>query len=407
MSATAAEFSFAFPDEPPVLSAGRQLARLLAEGAAISRRSLNEALSTAFGGSDADARWSTGDGHAALELAQVIWLRDHCGLTAPSSGAEASRVFDKLEASLVPQHNRSQAQMMLQQFSTPPRLAWLAARACAINQGELLLEPSAGTGMLAVWAHLAGAGMALNEVDPLRRDCLATLFPKALVSDHDAELIDELLDPRLVPDAVLMNPPYSFGLERGADGRTGSRHLRAAFRGLAPGGRLVAILPEWFDAGQFACKLAAPHALRLNLAIERAFVRHGTSITTRLIVIDKVEADDQVDGLCPTAFRCSSPVAAWHLQAKPMPWRLETASGKRSTRSVPASPTCFSSTAATPKAAIVLLRPGPNAAKFRSCRSRSTGGLARAPGSSATSRCSRSIPATSSHFLAMASTNGW
>ena len=93
MSVTAAEFSFAFRDEQPVLSAGRQLARLLAEGAAISRRSLNDALDLAFGGTDADARWSTGDGHAALELAQVIWLRDHCGLTAASRGAEASSVL--------------------------------------------------------------------------------------------------------------------------------------------------------------------------------------------------------------------------------------------------------------------------------------------------------------------------
>ena len=291
MSMTAAEFSFAFPDEQPVLSVGRQLAQLLAASASISRRSLNEALDLAFGGSDADARWSTSNGHAALEFAQVIWLRDRCGLTASSSAAEASAVFDRLEASLVPQHNRSQTQIALQQFSTPPRFAWLAARACAINQGESLLEPSAGTGMLAVWAHLAGARLALNEVDPLRRDCLASLFPTAAATGHDAELIDELLDPQLIPDAVLMNPPYSFGLERGADGRTGSRHLRAAFRRLAPGGRLVAIMPEWFDAGRFARKLAAPNALRLNLAIERAFARHGTSITTRLIVIDKVEAD--------------------------------------------------------------------------------------------------------------------
>ena len=264
MSATAAEFTFACPDEPPVLSAARQLARMLAAGAAISRRSLNEALGTAFGGTDADARWSTSDGHEALELAQVIWLRDSCGLTTASSGTDASTVFDRLEASLVPQHNRSQLQLTLQQFSKPPRLAWLAARACAIIPSEVLLEPSAGTGMLAIWAHQAGARLALNEVAPPRRDCLASLFPTAAVSGHDAELIDELLDPRLIPSVVLMNPPYSFGLERGADGRTGSRHLRAAFRGLAPGGRLVAIMPEWFDAGRFAHKLAAPHALRLD-----------------------------------------------------------------------------------------------------------------------------------------------
>ena len=294
MFATAGEFSFAFPNELPVLSAGRRLAQILGADGAISRRSLNEALGATFGGTDADARWSTSDGHAALELAQAIWLRDHSGLTASSSAADAIAVFDGLEARLVPQHNRSQAQMALQQFSTPARLAWLAARACALQSDDLLLEPSAGTGMLAVWAHLAGPRLVLNELDPSRRDCLASLFPGAEISDHDGELIDELLDPRLVPGAVLMNPPYSIGLERGADGRTGSRHLRAAFRRLAPGGRLVAIMPEWFDAGLFARKLAPPHILRMNLVMERAFARHGTSIATRLVVFDKVAADTSV-----------------------------------------------------------------------------------------------------------------
>ena len=291
MFATAVEFSFAFPDETPVLSAGRRLAQILGADEAISRRSLNEALRATFGGTDADGQWSTSDGHAALELAQAIWLRDHGGLTASSSAADAIAVFDGLEARLVPQHNRSQAQMALQQFSTPPRLAWLAARACALRPDELLLEPSAGTGMLAVWAHLAGTSLALNELDASCRDYLASLFPSATLSRHDGELIDELLDPRLVPSAVLMNPPYSVGLERGADGRTGSRHLRAAFRRLAPGGRLVAIMPEWFDAARFGRKLAPPPVLRLNLTIERAFARHGTSIATRLVVFDKVEAD--------------------------------------------------------------------------------------------------------------------
>jgi predicted RNA methylase len=59
---------------------------------------------------------------------------------------------------------------------------------------ELVLEPSAGTGMLAVWAAKAGARLALNEISPLRRDCLSALFPAARVTGHDGELIDELLD---------------------------------------------------------------------------------------------------------------------------------------------------------------------------------------------------------------------
>jgi hypothetical protein len=89
------------------------------------------------------------------------------------------------------------------------------------------------------------------------------------------------------PSVVLMNPPYSHGIERGHDGRTGDRHLRSAWKRLLPGGRLVAVMPEWFELPKFLVGIAGPVSLRLNATIERGFVKQGTSITTRLVVLDK------------------------------------------------------------------------------------------------------------------------
>src|SRR3546814_2007941 len=54
--------------------------------------------------------------------------------------------------------------------SSDLRLAWMAAKASAISVNELVLEPSAGTGMLGVWAAKAAARLALNEISPLRRE---------------------------------------------------------------------------------------------------------------------------------------------------------------------------------------------------------------------------------------------
>ena len=144
--------------------------------------------------------------------------------------------------------------------------------------------------MLAIWAAKAGARLALNEISPLRRECLGAMFLGALVTGHDGELIDELLETNVAPSLVLMNPPYSHGIERGHDGRTGARHLRSAWKRLLPGGRLVAVMPEWFDLPRFLCGIAGPVALRLNAAIERGFVKQGTSISTRLLVLDKIDA---------------------------------------------------------------------------------------------------------------------
>lgn len=282
MSNLSPALAFPISPEPLVLSAARSLAARLDAGEVITRPILNTVLTEQFGGSDADARWSVRDAHAALELAQVLWLQNSPQLRLSSPPETARNVFDRLGAQLPSQTVRSEEQIELQQFATPPHLAWLAARACAFGPSEVALEPSAGTGMLAVWAEAAGARLALNEISPLRRECLTNLFPQATISGHDGELVDELLDPNLAPSVVLMNPPYSHGVERGADGRTGGRHLRSAWKRLTAGGRLVAVMPEWFDLHRFVSGAAAPIAVRLNARIERTFVRSGTSITTRL-----------------------------------------------------------------------------------------------------------------------------
>jgi hypothetical protein len=67
------------------------------------------------------------------------------------------------------QSYRSERQVDLQQFSTPLHLAWLAAHAARITDADTVLEPSAGTGMLAVHARQLGAQLILNERDPAAR----------------------------------------------------------------------------------------------------------------------------------------------------------------------------------------------------------------------------------------------
>ena len=278
-----------FGGPPLVLSVAHALAARFTRSEAITRPTLNGELSAYFGGSDAAGRWSAREAHAALELAQVAWLQDQPAIGLDASPLTAADFFGRLESLVPRQTARSDEQIELQQFATPPRLAWLAARACGIARGDLVLEPSAGAGMLAVWADKAGARLALNELSALRRDCLGHLFPAASITGHDAELIDDLMGKVPRPAVVLMNPPYSWSAERGHDGRTGARHLRSAWNRLAPGGRLTAIMPEWFDIGRFLRRMTGPAALRLDVAIERGFLAQGTSITTRLLVLDKVD----------------------------------------------------------------------------------------------------------------------
>lgn len=302
MSQVSPAFAFPEPAEPLALTCARSLAARLAASEIISRPVLNAEMCAHFGGSDAEGRWSVRDAHAALELAQVLFLQGSDGLSATMEPEGAERLFARLETQVPSQTTRSDEQIEWQQFATPPRIAWVAARACTLSAGELVLEPSAGTGMLGVWAAKSGARLALNEISPLRRECLAALFPDVAVTGYDGELIDELLGPDVAPSAVLMNPPYSHGLERGHDGRTGARHLRSAWNRLLPGGRLVAVMPEWFDLPKFLDGITGPVTLRLNAAIERGFVKQGTAITTRLLVLDKAEGGDSPIIAKPVSF---------------------------------------------------------------------------------------------------------
>ena len=282
------EFS---PSEVPAIAAARSLAADLAANVPITRIHLSETFTRLTGATDADNRWSLSDTHASVELAQLLYLQEAEALCAGGDHRLVFELFDQIEALTPIQYNRSEEQIRFQQFSTPLRLAWIAARAAKLTHSNLTLEPSAGTGMLAFWAKQHGSGLALNEIHVLRRDALHVLFPDVAVSMHDGELIDELLNPSILPDTVLINPPFSVGLERGQDGRTGARHMRSALSRLSLGGRAVAIMPEWFDVSDFLARCRFPLAVRLNVSMDRAFSRSGTSISTRLLVFDKAEDD--------------------------------------------------------------------------------------------------------------------
>ena len=116
-----------------------------------------------------------------------------------------------------------------------------------MSAGDLVLEPSAGTGMMAVFAHIAGARMMLNEYAELRAKMLEQSFGTNAVTRFDAATIHDRLDAGFVPSLVVMNPPFS--ATPGVEGRfksTTARHVRSALLRLAPEGRLVVITGEGF-----------------------------------------------------------------------------------------------------------------------------------------------------------------
>jgi hypothetical protein len=123
---------------------------------------------------------------------------------------------------------------------------------------------------------------------------------------YNAAHIDDHLDPAVQPTVVLMNPPFSAAVH--VDGRVADaafRHVASALSRLAEGGRLVAITganlspdnPAWRES---FIRLQERGRIVFSAAVSGSvYARHGTTIDTRLTVIDRVPADD------PTSFPAS------------------------------------------------------------------------------------------------------
>ncbi|MDU3045998.1 strawberry notch-like NTP hydrolase domain-containing protein, partial [Bradyrhizobium sp.] len=262
---------------------------------------LRAAMETAFGGTDASGAWDWKTGYDAVEAATVLFLRKF-GPAIRARAASPAAMLPLLAriASLLPTHTRrSEESETFQQFSTPIPLAFVASVAAAIRPDDVVLEPSAGTGLLAILAELAGGSLVLNELAEARAELLSRLFPAIAVTSFDAANIDDHLDTAIVPSVVLMNPPFSAiaNVDRRMAGAA-LCHMSSALARLAEGGRLVAITaascapdnPAWRDA---FIALQERGRVVFSAAIDGAvFAKHGTTVETCLTVIDKAPARD-------------------------------------------------------------------------------------------------------------------
>ncbi len=314
------------------LDAARALLPSLEAGRALDAAALRNAMTAAFDGSDADGAWSWKDAYEAAEATLVLFLQRYGRAMrrqaggSPDGPAAMLAMLRKIAALEPSQTRRSEDQIRLQQFSTPLPLAYAALQAAAIRPGDVVLEPSAGTGMLAVMAQCAlGAEspetLHLNEIAAVRSGLLASLFPGSAVTAHNAESIADRL-PKLRPTVILMNPPFSAspGIERTRI-HADLKHIRSAASMLPPGGRLVTISSSSCSPASTAWKeafasLDPPAVPVFSSAISgRAYARRGTSFETRLTVLDRGADPASVSAIDPHAIAGDSQSLLTAIQA--------------------------------------------------------------------------------------------
>ena len=305
----------------------------LAQGFQIDALRLRLEMERAFGGSDTNGVWDWKLAYEAGEVALVLFLRKFGRALMARAGSLAALMPILAKVSgLLPTHTRRSEEMeRFQQFSTPLPMGLTALAAAKITHADLVLEPSAGTGLLAILAEIAGGALALNELAETRADLLRLLFPGRPVTRFDSAQIDDHLYAGVRPSVILMNPPFS--AVANVEGRTteaAARHLRSALARLAPGGRLVAITgagfapdaPAWAET--FARLTEAAHLVFTGAVSGVAFAKHGTSFETRISVFDKCRGGEQ-GGIAADLSLPRSPDAAHLLSriASEVPPRLK------------------------------------------------------------------------------------
>ena len=203
-------------------------------------------------------------------------LKEH--KTSPVSGFFT---FMDLLTNKMPSQQRDQDKHDFQQFSTPPALALLAGWLMNQGTGARILEPSAGTGILAAAVN----NPVVNEWK--RPEYLEMLGGFEAIHKENAKDLPTLGIGTI--DGVLMNPPFS------ADGgkknsKEWLQHMEAAWNMLRDGGRMVIIT----GAGQepAKAKFVSGYEVPVSLVFDGHIYRKmGASYPVRLTVIEKVKGE--------------------------------------------------------------------------------------------------------------------
>lgn len=273
----------------------------LSDGKKFTSQELQEAANKAYGGTMAEGKYDVKAMTDAMELGVNRYIIDTVSKAQSDFNApEAKKAVESIDEitsdilSMIPtQIKRSEEQISLQQFSTPPNIAYLASWVANIDKSDTVLEPSAGIGGLASFAKADGAKVYANELSESRLDMLKQL-PFDGFFKENAEQIHNILPDSVSPSVVLMNPPFS-----STGGRTKNStknaipHIEQALLRLQDGGRLVAIVGKgmaddtptfrnWYN------ELRKTYDIRANVGINgENYRKYGTTFDVQMLVIDK------------------------------------------------------------------------------------------------------------------------
>lgn len=299
------------PDTPIVRLAQKVQSRILLNQH-FTNDDLRKWAQYEFGGSKGEGKYTQKQAYDAMEMGINLAIQKK-GIFPARNISQYMNTDNILQLrhileTIPTQTNRTPEQVEAQQFSTPPTLAYIVNWLANIDKGNTVLEPSAGTGNLAVFAKNAGANLILNDYSEsgLRADILDALG-WGKVYREDAMQLGNILAGEVrnsersendLPDRVIMNPPFSSAWNLGGNNKNqnGFKHVMSALDALRHGGRLVAILGAGRDGSASSVKTWLKHIGKVyNVRAfitsgGKAYQKYGTTFSNAIVVIDKTGA---------------------------------------------------------------------------------------------------------------------
>jgi predicted RNA methylase len=135
------------------------------------------------------------------ELAIILMARD-IALSNESIESKYLRIVALYQSQVTLSHRTSQS-VLLQQYSTPAPISFLAGIFVNANESISVFEPSAGNGLLTIAAQ--PSRVTVNEIDSVRRSNLLDQGYKEVLK-QDATLRFTRFEKKF--DAVITNPPF-------------------------------------------------------------------------------------------------------------------------------------------------------------------------------------------------------
>ena len=195
------------------------------------------------------------------------------------------------------EENKDEQTGTIDDMDTPQPIGFKLVEWAKTNEGETVLEPSAGNGNVSRYLPSNAKSLSI-EPDPRKYNNL--MLRIGGVERGSAEAAGrrtltmngkfEDLSAQNKFDTIIMNSP------NGAEGETAKKHLELAVAHLNDSGRIVAVLPETESIDKFVADLVDGNpALRVTGEVKLpacAFSVGGVSQKTRVITIDKLTREE-------------------------------------------------------------------------------------------------------------------